>query len=78
MGEVGLGPGGGGVQRQPSFLRSPPVHAGDARHRGRVLSALALPGLLGGPDSCPWSSGHFESLLDLLLPLEAALRTLHS
>ena len=51
------------------FSQVTPAHAGDARHRHRVLSALAL---LGGPDSCPWSSGPFESLLHLLLPLEDA------
>ena len=78
MGEVGLGPGGGGCPETALFSQVTPVHAGDARYRCRVLSALALPGLLGGPDSRPWSSGHFESFLDLLLPLEAALRTLHS
>ena len=74
MGEVGLGPGGG-VGAGPEtalFSQVTPAHAGDARHRHRVLSALALPALLGSPDSWPWSYGPFERLLHLLLPLEDA------
>ena len=71
MGEVGLGPGRGGPEAA-LFSQVTPVPAGDARHRRRVLSALALPALLGTPDSCPWSSGPFEILLHLLLPLEDA------